>query len=134
VRYADALARAEKAIAQGLVSRFEEFRMKAARNLIAIFAAVLVVDAAAAQSAFPDRPVHILVGYVAGGPNDIIARAIGDRLAVAWGKSVVIDNVPGATAISRATVSLRPRPTATAASRQYGADSRQSEPVREDEL
>ena len=81
----------------GLVSRFEEFRMKAVRNLMAIFAALLVVDAAAAQSTFPDRPVHILVGYVPGGPNDIIARAIGDRLALAWGKSVVIDNVPGAS-------------------------------------
>jgi tripartite-type tricarboxylate transporter receptor subunit TctC len=81
----------------GLVSRFEEFYMKAIRNLVAICAALLVVDAAAAQSTFPDRPVHILVGYVAGGPNDIIARAIGDRLALAWGKSVGIDNVAGAS-------------------------------------
>jgi tripartite-type tricarboxylate transporter receptor subunit TctC len=58
----------------------------------------LFVGAAAAQTPFPDRPVHILVGYVPGGPNDIIARAIGDRLALMWGKSVVIDNVPGAGA------------------------------------
>src|SRR5258708_36346736 len=81
----------------GVVSRFEEFRMKAVRNLMAIFAALLVVDAAAAQSTFPDRPVHILVGYVPGGPNDIIARAIGDRLAPARGQSGVVDNVAGAT-------------------------------------
>jgi tripartite-type tricarboxylate transporter receptor subunit TctC len=33
---------------------------------------------------------------VPGGPNDIIARAIGDRLAQAWDRSVVVENVPGA--------------------------------------
>jgi tripartite-type tricarboxylate transporter receptor subunit TctC len=71
--------------------------MKAVRNLMAIFAALLVADAAAAQATFPERAVHILVGYVPGGPNDIIARAIGDRLALVWGKSVVIDNVAGAS-------------------------------------
>ncbi len=57
----------------------------------------MAAGAAAAQTTFPDHPVHILVGYVPGGPNDIIARAIGDKLAQVWGKSVVIDNVPGAS-------------------------------------
>lgn len=76
---------------------FQEFRMSAFRHLMALAAALFVVDAAAAQVTFPDRPVHILVGYVPGGPNDIIARAIGDRLALLWGRSVVIDNVPGAS-------------------------------------
>jgi tripartite-type tricarboxylate transporter receptor subunit TctC len=62
------------------------------------FLSILVAGVgAAAQTALPDRPVHILVGYVPGGPNDIIARAIGDRLALLWGTSVVIDNVPGAS-------------------------------------
>jgi len=71
--------------------------MKALRNLIAIIPALLVADAAVAQATFPERPVHILVGYVPGGPNDIIARAIGDRLAQLWGRSVVIDNVAAAS-------------------------------------
>ena len=61
------------------------------------FIAVLAGTAAAAQTAFPDHPVHMLVGYVPGGPNDIIARAIGDRLALLWDKPVIIDNVPGAS-------------------------------------
>jgi tripartite-type tricarboxylate transporter receptor subunit TctC len=72
--------------------------MKMIGVLFAFLSTLAAAGAAAAQSAFPDRPVHILVGYVAGGPNDIIARAIGDRLALFWGKSVVIDNVPGASA------------------------------------
>jgi len=79
------------------ISNVGEAANKAFRNLIAIVAALLVADAAAAQATFPERPVHILVGYVPGGPNDIIARAIGDWLAQVWGRSVVIDNVPGAS-------------------------------------
>jgi tripartite-type tricarboxylate transporter receptor subunit TctC len=70
--------------------------MKTIRILSALLSTWLAITAAAAQTAFPERPVHILVGYVPGGPNDIIARAIGDRLALLWGKPVVIDNVPGA--------------------------------------
>jgi tripartite-type tricarboxylate transporter receptor subunit TctC len=71
--------------------------MKTIRVLFAFLSSWLVGGIASAQAPFPDRPVHILVGYVPGGPNDIIARAIGDRLALVWGKSVVIDNVPGAS-------------------------------------
>jgi tripartite-type tricarboxylate transporter receptor subunit TctC len=46
----------------------------------------------------PDRRVYILVGYVAVGSNDIIARVIGDRLALLWGKGFIIGNMPGASA------------------------------------
>jgi hypothetical protein len=63
---------------------------------------------ATAQTAFPERTVHILVGYVPAGPADIIARAIGDKLSQLWDKSVVIENVP-----SPATASPRRCPTGT---------------------
>jgi tripartite-type tricarboxylate transporter receptor subunit TctC len=68
------------------------------RVLFVYLSTLFLFGAASAQGTFPDRPVHILVGYVAGGPNDIIARALGDKLALVWGKSVIIDNVPGASA------------------------------------
>ncbi len=71
--------------------------MRMIRVLFVFFSTLCLGGAASAQNTFPDRPVHILVGYVAGGPNDIIARAIGDKLALVWGKSVIIDNVPGAS-------------------------------------
>jgi tripartite-type tricarboxylate transporter receptor subunit TctC len=70
--------------------------MTTLRVLFACLSMLFAVPAATAQTAFPDRPVHILVGYVPGGPNDILARAIGDRLVALWGKSVITDNVPGA--------------------------------------
>jgi tripartite-type tricarboxylate transporter receptor subunit TctC len=72
--------------------------MTTIRALFALFPALLAASGATAQTTFPDRPVHILVGYIPGGPNDIVARAIGDRLAALWGKGVIIDNVPGASA------------------------------------
>jgi tripartite-type tricarboxylate transporter receptor subunit TctC len=75
----------------------QETLMKTICILIAMFFVPLAAHPAAAQTAFPVRTVRILVGYVPGGPNDIIARAIGDSLARVWDKSVVVENVPGAS-------------------------------------
>jgi tripartite-type tricarboxylate transporter receptor subunit TctC len=50
---------------------------------------------AQAQS-YPERPVHILVGYAPGGGNDIAARLIGRWLSERLGQSFVIENRPGA--------------------------------------
>jgi tripartite-type tricarboxylate transporter receptor subunit TctC len=45
---------------------------------------------------FPDRPVKILVPYTAGGPADVLVRALGQKLSETWGQPVVVDNRPGA--------------------------------------
>jgi len=49
--------------------------------------------------AFPTRNVTILVPFAAGGPTDVIMRILGERLAARWGKSVIIENRPGAGTI-----------------------------------
>ena len=46
--------------------------------------------------AWPDKPVKLMVSAAAGSAPDIIARLIGEQLAQAWGKAVVVDNRPGA--------------------------------------
>jgi tripartite-type tricarboxylate transporter receptor subunit TctC len=58
----------------------------------------LVGSAAHAQpaTAFPGKPMHIVVTFTPGGAPDILARLIGERLTAAWGQPVLIDNKPGA--------------------------------------
>ncbi|MES2051093.1 MAG: tripartite tricarboxylate transporter substrate binding protein [Pseudomonadota bacterium] len=49
-----------------------------------------------AQTAYPARPIHIVVPFTPGGSTDILARSIGLELTKAWGQPVIIDNIPGA--------------------------------------
>jgi len=64
----------------------------------AIAAALLTVAALPAQAEnFPSRAIKLIVPYAAGGTGDIVARAVADRLAIALGQSVVVENRAGAT-------------------------------------
>jgi tripartite-type tricarboxylate transporter receptor subunit TctC len=60
---------------------------------------VTPVHAAAAgdsAKAYPNKPIRLIVPFVAGAGTDITARAIGVKLAERWGHQVVVDNRPGA--------------------------------------
>ena len=59
---------------------------------------------------YPVRPIRMVVGFTAGGPTDIPARFIADRLATALGHPVIVENKPGAGATLAANdVMSRPR-------------------------
>ena len=66
------------------------------RASAAVLAAVAATCAPAAAQDFPSRPLRMVVGFLAGGPTDIPARFIADRLSHALGKPVVVENRPGA--------------------------------------
>src|SRR5216684_3415421 len=48
---------------------------------------------------YPSRAVHIIVGFAAGGGNDIIARVFGQKLSESFGQPVIVENKPGGGAI-----------------------------------
>jgi tripartite-type tricarboxylate transporter receptor subunit TctC len=65
--------------------------------LLLLAGAMSVASAAHAQSGqFPTRPIRILVGSAPGGGLDTTARAVSERLSVALGQPVVVENRPGA--------------------------------------
>lgn len=69
----------------------------------------LAATDAAAQS-YPSKNVTIVVPYSAGGSTDILARAVGKRLADAWGKNVIIENRAGASGMIGAELVTKAAP------------------------
>ena len=64
----------------------------------ASLAALGVAASAQAQGDYPNRTIRIIVGFAAGGGNDIFARLVGAKLAELIGQNVIIENKPGAGA------------------------------------
>ncbi len=59
----------------------------------------LVCGLAAAQEPYPTKPIRVLVGYTAGGGNDLIVRILAPHLSENLGQPVVVENKPGAQGI-----------------------------------
>ena len=61
-----------------------------------LLAALIAGSAPIAQAAYPDKPIHIVVGFPPGSTADLLARVIGPKLAEQMGQPVIVDNRPGA--------------------------------------
>lgn len=67
--------------------------------MIGALTAALAAGAAAAETAFPTRPVRIIVPYSVGFGPDIVARTVAQRLSQVWNQPVIVENRPGASGI-----------------------------------
>src|SRR3954466_10409709 len=56
----------------------------------------LTAGAVIAQGGYPEQTVRILVGFSPGVAPDVTARVVAEKLAEAWGKPVVVENITGA--------------------------------------
>lgn len=68
------------------------------RNLITAVCCVLAAGAIHAQD-YPTKPVRIIVPFATGGPADVYARAVAQRLTESMGQSFIVDNRPGGGAV-----------------------------------
>jgi tripartite-type tricarboxylate transporter receptor subunit TctC len=66
------------------------------KRILSLLALTLVAGAAAAQGAWPTKPIKLIVPFTAGSGTDIIARTVGDVMGKSLGQPVIIENKPGA--------------------------------------
>jgi tripartite-type tricarboxylate transporter receptor subunit TctC len=80
------------------------------RALLSAAGAAMLAGPARAQAGYPSRPIHILVGYPAGGGVDLIARLLGEPMKTTFGQTVIVENRPGATGAlaAKALTTLEP--------------------------
>ena len=77
---------------------------------LAFFMIGLAGFGAAHAQSYPSKPVRMIVPFAAGGPTDLFARVIAQKLSEMWGQQVIIDNRPGASAIIGAEVAAKAAP------------------------
>jgi len=74
-------------------------RLKLVTRLAWLVVPALVAATAQAQGSFPNKPIHIVVGFAAGGGNDIIVRVLAPKMSEGLGQPIIVENKPGAQSI-----------------------------------
>ena len=79
------------------------------KALLSLLLTLTLTSTASAQ-AYPTKPIKVVVGFAAGGPADVLARIIGQRMTTLLGQNLVVENRPGAggTIGARSVASAEP--------------------------
>lgn len=81
------------------------------RTLAALLAAtVMALPGMVAAQPYPAKTVRMIVGFPPGGPTDVLARIVSQKLGEAWGQQVIVDNRPGASGMIGAELTARAAP------------------------
>src|SRR5689334_17628025 len=84
--------------------------MRARRLLLVLAGLCLFLQGQAQAQTYPNRPIRLISPFAAGGANDVLARALGAKLADRMGGTVIIENRPGAGAVIGITALARSAP------------------------
>lgn len=76
------------------MTRFHHPVSRALTGLLAGLSCCAIALPATAQT-YPVKPIRIVVPFTPGGPNDILARTVGQKMTGSWGQQVIVDNRPG---------------------------------------
>ena len=94
----------------------------------------LALAGSASAESYPAHPVRLIVPFAAGGPTDVIARIVAQKLSEAWGQQVYTENVPGAGGNTGVAMAARAPRRRLHHSRGEHRLHRQSQHVRETPL
>ena len=80
------------------------------RSCTPIAVVLLLVDAIAHAQGYPAKPIRWIVPFAPGGPSDLLARTVGQKLTDAWGQQVLIDNRAGANGVVGSELAAKSAP------------------------
>src|SRR5260221_10269277 len=78
--------------------------------LALLAAAASLLTAGAARGEYPDKPVRIIVPFIAGSAPDVAARQVAQRLTTGFGQQFIVENKPGAGGNIGAEIAARTAP------------------------
>ena len=79
-------------------------------RILTVGVLIAFAGSAAAQQAYPNKPIRFIVPYAPGGGTTIVARLIGQKLTESWGQQVLVDNRPGGNTIIGSEALVRSAP------------------------
>ena len=87
--------------------------VRALHAILALLPSMMLLVGESSADTYPARPVRLIVPFAAGGPTDVIARIVAQKLSEEWGQQVYTENMPGAGGNTGVTMVARAPPTAT---------------------